>query len=95
MGFGLMCVASYAKKIFGNQVEVELSQIPSDLETKLSENTPRVLCFSNYCWNFNISCEFAKRVKAKFPNTIVVFGGPNYPLLESDQKKFLERNGNH
>ena len=90
MGFGLMCVASYAKKVFGSRIEVELSQIAKDLETKLTNNTPRVLCFSNYCWNFNISCEFAKRVKGKSPETVIVFGGPNYPILESDQKKFLE-----
>jgi len=89
IGFGLACVASYAKKIFGNQIQVELSQFPEDLKSQLTNNIPRVLSFSNYCWNLNISCEFARRVKEKSPETITVFGGPNYPLLEEDQKDFL------
>ena len=89
IAFGLLCVASYAIKIFGDQIKAQFSQFPEDLKFQLEKKIPRVLCFTNYCWNLNISCEFAKRVKNKSPETIIIFGGPNYPLLESEQKDFL------
>ncbi|SVD69860.1 uncharacterized protein METZ01_LOCUS422714, partial [marine metagenome] len=89
IAFGLLCVASYAIKIFGDQIKAQFSQFPEDLKFQLEKKIPRVLCFTNYCWNLNISCEFAKRVKDKSPETIIVFGGPNYPLLENEQKDFL------
>ena len=63
IAFGLLCVASYAIKIFGDQIKVQFSQFPEDLKFQLETKIPRVLCFTNYCWNLNISCEFAKRVK--------------------------------
>jgi radical SAM superfamily enzyme YgiQ (UPF0313 family) len=90
IAFGLACVASYAIKEFGDRINVKLSQFPEDLKSQLENKIPRVLCFTNYCWNLNISCEFAKRVKQKSPETIIIFGGPNYPLLQSDQKEFLK-----
>lgn len=35
--------------------------------------------FSLYVWNRNISLEIAKRLKAKRPSTLIVFGGPEVP----------------
>ena len=41
-------------------------------------------------WNTNISCQFAKRIKQENPETIIVFGGVNYPVDPIEQKQFLE-----
>ena len=38
-----------------------------------------VVLFSAYVWNFRISLELARRLKAAQPETLVVFGGPHVP----------------
>ncbi len=43
-------------------------------------NNPAVVGFSCSMWNINLSLEVARRVKERFPNCLVVFGGPSVPL---------------
>lgn len=38
-----------------------------------------VVSFSAYVWNIRISLEIARRIKAKHPSTLIVFGGPQVP----------------
>ncbi|MBM3461532.1 MAG: radical SAM protein [Armatimonadetes bacterium] len=45
---------------------------------------PDVLGFSVYVWNFENSARLAAAVKARFPRTLVVFGGPHVPNDPSD-----------
>ena len=70
-------VGSYAKKKFGNDIEIELFKYPQDFKNYLENNTPGIVCFTNYSWTLDISHEFSKKIKNKFPKTIIVFGGPN------------------
>tara|TARA_Y100000294_G_scaffold174842_1_gene193687 strand:+ start:1333 stop:3336 length:2004 start_codon:yes stop_codon:yes gene_type:complete len=87
--FGAALVASYAKKKLGNKIQTELFKYPDDFKNHLENIKPKIVCFTNYSWTFDISNEFSKRIKKKFPNTIIVFGGPNYPNEVYTQKKFL------
>lgn len=48
---------------------------------------PDVLGFSCYNWNWNYHKELAKKLKEKFPETLVVFGGPQVP---DDSDGFFE-----
>jgi len=41
---------------------------------------PDILICSCYVWNWEITNELAKRVKEKYPNCMIIFGGPNVPL---------------
>jgi len=38
-----------------------------------------VIGFSTYVWNIRISLEIARRIKARKPETLIVFGGPQVP----------------
>lgn len=42
-----------------------------------------IVLFSNYGWNTNYHLQIAKRIKEKYPNTIIIVGGPNSQLNES------------
>ncbi|UCD55173.1 MAG: hypothetical protein JSV93_06620, partial [Candidatus Omnitrophota bacterium] len=42
-----------------------------------------------YIWNMRLSYEFAKRIKKKSPESVIIFGGPNYPFDAERQKEFL------
>jgi radical SAM superfamily enzyme YgiQ (UPF0313 family) len=59
-----------------------------DAVERLSE--AQIVFFSFYDWNVRISLEIAKQLKAKNPETIIVFGGPGIPHKEV--REFLETN---
>ena len=48
-----------------------------------------VIGFSNYMWNSELSLALARRIKEYAADTIIVMGGPNYPVVESEQELFL------
>jgi len=41
---------------------------------------PSIAAFSVSMWNSNLCLEVARRVKERFPETLIVFGGPNVPF---------------
>jgi len=47
-------------------------------------NDPDLLCLSCYVWNHNQQMAIARRVKAKYPNCLVVCGGPHVPDPPAD-----------
>jgi len=53
-------------------------RIPVDEAVEQLEGVDIVL-FSAYVWNFRISLEVASKLKAKCPETVIVFGGPQVP----------------
>ena len=87
--FGISLVASYAKYMFPEEVEVEIFKYPDDFKKYLEKNIPKIACFSNYSWNLDICHEFAKKIKEKNPGTVTVFGGPNFSNESHKQRLFL------
>ena len=73
------------------QFQIELFKYPDDLSAALSRQTPRILGFSNYSWNINISYEYVKQIKRRFPETVIVMGGPNYGLSQDEIVDFWNR----
>ena len=82
-------IASYAKKIFGSQVEFTLFKYIDELEQALIQNPPDVLGCSNYCWNERIGLEMFRLAYKMNPDIICISGGPNFPLDPEQQKEFL------
>lgn len=89
LGIGL--IAAYADLLIGDRFSFELFKYPDDLAAGLEKNPPRVLGLSNYSWNFKLSYTFAQKVKARHPDTIIVFGGPNYGTSEEELADFWAR----
>ncbi len=89
--FAIGLLGAYAKEKLREQVDIELFRFPEDLKAALERHPPNILGFSNYSWNCNLSYEFARRVKARFPKTVIVFGGPNYGLSRQEQDAFWQR----
>ena len=50
-----------------------IEQIADAIEAK---GIPDVLLISNYTWNFKLQDEVARLCKQRWPNTIVIYGGP-------------------
>ena len=56
---GASYVFAYAKQELGKDFNLKLFKFPSDLNIALRERSPKMLCFSNYSWNFELSCKFS------------------------------------
>jgi radical SAM superfamily enzyme YgiQ (UPF0313 family) len=87
---GVSMVAAYALKKFEGLIEAGIFKSVNDLESHIQHNVPKVACFSNYSWNSNLTYQVASRIKKKYPNTIIVFGGPNYEVDAEGQEEFLK-----
>jgi len=84
-------IASYCKKLFGNDVEITLFKYIDEIDKAVNENPPDILGLSNYCWSHNVSYEIFKMCKKTNPNVVTVWGGPNFPIDFPSQKKFMGR----
>lgn len=67
-------------------VDYELGNIIFErdtVENYLSKiDNPDVFAISTYVWNWNISRELARAVKKKYPNCLMVMGGPQVPYKQ-------------
>ena len=88
---GVSMVASYSLEKFKDKIAAEIFKYPTEYIARLEKEVPRIACFTNYIWNLNLSYKIAKAVKNNSPQTIIVFGGPNYPLDREEQEAFLRR----
>ncbi len=86
--YGAGMVAAYLLENFRDEIEVELFKFPDDLAQALEKRKPDMVGFSNYSWNFHLSYDFAERIKRKYPETIILFGGPNYGLHTKEIELF-------
>ena len=84
-------IASYCKKLFGNDVEITLFKYIDEIDKAVNENPPDILGLSNYCWSHNVSYEIFKMCKKTNPNVVTIWGGPNFPIDFPSQKKFMEK----
>ncbi len=87
---GMSYVASYAKKNLDEDFEIRIFRFPNDLTKAIVEESPQFLCFSNYSWNFELSYKISALAKQRDPRIIVVFGGPNFPVLPAERAEFLK-----
>lgn len=69
--------------------EVAIFREPEDLKRALDAAAPDVLGLSSYAWNHQLSRSFARYAKRRVPATITMMGGPNFPLVASEQERFL------
>lgn len=69
--------------------ELRLFKYPEELAEAFSKDAPDVIGFSNYCWNSSLARSFAKVIKKKHPKTLVIMGGPNFPMDPGEQDEML------
>jgi len=84
---------AYAKTIpeINNNIEnkgfVIVREDPNVIVDRL-EN-PKIAAFSTYVWSWEMSIAVARKIKEKFPDCLIIFGGPHVPdRLENFYEKF-------
>ena len=82
-------IATFTEKHLNLKNPIRIFKYPEKLTMALENEIPDVIGFSNYMWNSELSLALARRIKEYAADTIVVMGGPNYPVVESEQEIFL------
>lgn len=83
-------IAAFAEKVLALSEPIRLFKFPEKLISALeADGCPNVVGFSCYIWNTYLSYAFARAIKKTSPNTVIVFGGPNFPLETDEQERFL------
>ena len=70
---------------------IRLFKSPETFTKALNDKIPDIIGFSNYMWNSELSLALARRIKEISPRTIIVMGGPNYPVTKYEQEIFLRK----
>ena len=91
--YAVGCLWAYASKdkyISDNYTLKEILVLREDVKkvVKRIEN-PYVVGFSCYVWNEEYQLELSKQIKKKFPNCLIIFGGPQVP---DEPKQYLKDN---
>jgi len=90
-------IAAYLQDSLDETVEIKLFKYPQDLSNylqtaKADEWSINIAGFSHYVWNRNLSLSFANIIKKNFEDSVIIFGGPNFPTDLSEQEGFLRKN---
>lgn len=88
--YAIGCIKSYFHANAKTEADIFLYKYPEKFSTEYFTHTPSLVGFSNYMWNTDLNYLFAKAIKEVNPNTLIVFGGRNYPLETHRQKKWFQ-----
>jgi len=83
-------VGAYCRKVFGNNVDLQLFKYIDDLEHAIRVAPPEILALSNYPWNHQLGIELFSWINRLCPNTLTVMGGSNIPHEAEEQNLFLQ-----
>jgi len=87
--YAIGCIKSYFHHNSSIDADIKLYKYPDLLAADFPVEMPEIVGFSNYMWNLDLSYTMACAIKKRNPATMVIFGGPNYPLEVERQHKWL------
>ena len=87
--YPLGCIKSYFHEFSATPADVRLFKYAESFAEAFFKLRPSLIGFSNYMWNLDLGCTMAEAVKRVAPETLIVFGGPNYPLEAHRQRAWL------
>jgi putative methyltransferase len=70
-------IKAYAIEQLGSNVEIRLFKHPEKLLAAVYDDAPDVLGLSNYGWNEQINLHLGRYLREKYPDMLIVAGGPN------------------
>jgi anaerobic magnesium-protoporphyrin IX monomethyl ester cyclase len=70
-------ISAYVKSVFNEEVQIELFRTFESLYEALNKNIPDIIGCSWYAWNFHLTTNALKYIKAMHPKVLTVVGGAN------------------
>lgn len=85
-------LANALKVTFRDSLEIKLFKHSAGFIRALESRRPNIVCLSNYVWNARLSLWAAEYIKRRYPDTMVIMGGPNVRHDRDGLKEFLDKN---
>ena len=86
----ILYIASYAKAVFGEKVDIKLYKFPDPVMQAINERPPDLIGVSNYVWNYELSKAILGFAKKMSKDTVTVMGGPNFTHTAERATVFLK-----
>lgn len=90
--YGIASIAAYAKKALGDDIDISLFKFPNELLAACDDARPDVLAFSNYMWNSQLNLTIGTRLRERFPDALIIVGGPSVRTDQEGIKDYLLQN---
>ena len=90
--YNIASIAAYTKSVMGDFVNFELFKYPEDILAAIENSRPDIVGFSNYIWNTHLVFTIGTFIKEKFPDLLIVVGGPSIRTDPEGMKIFLQKN---
>ena len=84
-------IKAYAVAAHGSDVDITLFKHPEKILSKIVDERPDIIGFSNYGWNENLNRILGGYIRKILPNTLIVAGGPNIDPDPERRLAFLNR----
>ena len=86
------CIKSYCLEYskFASEFEIDIFKDPQEFIDAAIKKKSSIIGFGNYVWNLELSTDIAKEIKSMNPETLIVFGGPNFPLEDTKRIEWLK-----
>lgn len=89
---GILTSYLKSKSLITDNYNININILRNDPEQIVKEyDNPVLLAYSNYFWNYHYTLHVAKLAKERFPDAIIVFGGPSVPVSESEVRIFFKK----
>ena len=92
MPYAIGLIASYAKKLYGDAIEIKLFKYPEKLYEALENEHCDILGCGTYVWNSNLSHWACRVAKARNPNVLTVLGGPDFAKDKGQKLDYFKKN---
>ncbi len=90
--YNVASIATYTKSFFNKNTQIKIFKYADDLIEAVKENPPSIIAFSNYIWNAHLNKSIGNYLKEKYPELLIVAGGPSIKTTHNEIKEFLEVN---
>lgn len=78
---GMGFVAAYLQKEFGKEIEIHQFRKFEEICEALKTTTPHIAAFGSYSWNTLLTRKTAAYLRSRFPDLVIVVGGPDVSHL--------------
>ena len=82
-------IKAYAVAAHGSNVDITLFKHPEKILSKIVEERPDIIGFSNYGWNENLNRSLGGYIRKVLPDALSVAGGPNIDPDSDNRKDFM------
>ena len=84
-------VGSYAKKTFGDAIEVKIFKYPEKLYEALNNEHCDIIGCTTYVWNSALAHWACRIAKKKNPDVITVLGGPDFAKIYDQKLEYFKK----